>query len=88
MSKDKRTAESLSLEQIVRKVAPEQSNFIADRFASSAANIALDDLHNGDIGFMHSVLCQTSLPYRNPKDLTIWEEDLIKVSVRRFVLKK
>lgn len=74
MGKEKRTFESLSIGNITKKIAPESKNFVSDRFTDLAPKISLDEIKNGDIMFMHSVLCQTSLPYRNPKNVTIWEK--------------
>lgn len=51
---------------------PKMNTVIEDRLEESAAA-----LMNGDsagIGFVHSILCQTSLPYRNPgDDIREWE---------------
>lgn len=45
---------------------PKFNTVIEDRLAESAAAILGGE--SAGIGFMHSVLCQTSLPYRNPGD--------------------
>jgi len=71
---DKRTRESLSLSKILNRSSVKTNSFVADRFSNEAVKISTEDFEKGDIGFMHSVLCQTSLPYRNPKDLTLWEK--------------
>ena len=51
---------------------PKTQTIIEDRLEESAAAILGGE--SAGVGFMHSVLCQTSLPYRNPGDtVREWE---------------
>src|SRR5215472_9968562 len=38
--------------------------------------------HELEICFQHTVLCQTGLPYRDPKDLRLWERQQGNVMLR------
>ena len=51
----------------VRKINPTTKRLIN-------AHVELDDGPSGDLAFSHSVLCQTSLPYR-PTDERVWIRD-------------
>jgi len=57
------------VEKQVPKITP-----VNMRQIKSAVQIDLDMPSESDIAYMHSVLCQTCLPYRNPgNEITVWE---------------
>src|SRR5690242_14618356 len=51
---------------------PKLNTTVEDRLQESAAAILSGE--GSEVGYLHSVLCQTSLPYRNPgNDVREWE---------------
>jgi hypothetical protein len=50
---------------------PKRNTIIEDRLRESAAAILSGE--SDGTGFLHSILCQTSLPYRDPKGAREWE---------------
>lgn len=51
-----------------------ETSAVTKKAVSSHVAIQLDPFSYSDILFQHSVLCQTSLPYRNPKNSTVWHK--------------
>lgn len=71
----KRTRETLKLENLLsKKSVPGSTTSIIDNYTDEVQKIQLDPVTGQEVGFMHSILCQTSLPYRDPKGLSVWEK--------------
>lgn len=45
-----------------------------ERIIKASTEIRTDEASKEDIAFQHAILCQTCLPYRDPKDLDLWEK--------------
>ena len=56
-------------------------SIIAERHNEAIKHRLFHDPTIKDAAFQHSVLCQTSLPYRNPKDLIRWKKEQGSVSL-------
>lgn len=71
--KPSRTWDVKSIGDLAKRVVPETKSFINDKQVQSSVEISMEDIANNDIAYQHSVLCQTALPYSNPKDATLWQ---------------
>lgn len=65
-----------------------QLSLIDDRRIQAAKHRMFNDPTIGDAAFQHSVLCQTSFPYRDPKDQYFWKKEQGNVSLSVQCLKK
>ncbi len=50
-----------------------ETTSVARKQLHAHVNIKLDPYNYTDILYQHSVLCQTSLPYRDQKDKNVWQ---------------